>query len=114
MVNFDALIAALWIIPAVAIILMLALRRPHLAEYLNLLTSIAVFGLTLAILVAVPDKALVTGEQYILLTPLGAWVLFCVGLVYLLASIYAIGYMRLLPEEKPRLHKYYACRRVLP
>ncbi|WP_198926465.1 proton-conducting transporter membrane subunit [Acidithiobacillus thiooxidans] len=108
MVNFDALIAALWIIPAVAIILMLALRRPHLSEYLNLLTSIAVFGLTLAILVAVPDKALVTGEQYILLTPLGAWVLFCVGLVYLLASIYAIGYMRLLPEEKPRLHKYYA------
>ncbi len=108
MVNFAALIAALWIIPAVAIILMLTLRRPHLAEYLNLLTSIAVFGLTLAILVAVPDKALVTGEQYILLTPLGAWVLFCVGMVYLLASIYAIGYMRLLPEEKPRLHKYYA------
>lgn len=108
MVNFAALIAALWIIPGVAIIVMLALRRPRLAEYLNLLTSIAVFGLTLAILVAAPDKPLVTGARYILLTPLGAWVLFCVGLVYLLASIYAIGYMRLLPEEKPRLHKYYA------
>ncbi|MFA7495993.1 MAG: proton-conducting transporter membrane subunit [Acidithiobacillus sp.] len=108
MVNFNALIAALWIAPALAIVLMMAIRRPCWAEYLNLGTSVIVFGLTLTILVAVPDAGWVTGEQYILLTPLGAWVLFCVGLVYLLASIYAIGYMRLLPEENPRLHKFYA------
>ena len=106
--DFTALIAALWIIPAIAIVLIVAIHRPHWAEYLNLTSSVAVFGLTLAILVAAPGKALVTGAGYILLTPLGAWVLFCVGLVYLLASLYAIGYMRLLPEERPRLHKYYA------
>ena len=106
--SFTALIAALWIVPAVAIVLIMAVRHPHWAEYLNLASSLAVFGLTLAILVVAPDEALVTGAGYLLLTPLGAWVLFCVGLVYLLASLYAIGYMRLLPEEKPRLHKYYA------
>ncbi|MBU2762239.1 proton-conducting transporter transmembrane domain-containing protein [Acidithiobacillus caldus] len=108
MVSFVALIAALWIVPALAIITILALRRPRWAEFLNLGSAIIVFGLSLAILVAVPKNTWVGGAGYLLLTPLGAWVLFCVGVVYLLASIYAIGYMRLLPEEGPRLHKYYA------
>ncbi|MEY2341984.1 proton-conducting transporter membrane subunit [Acidithiobacillus sp. IBUN Pt1247-S3] len=106
--HFTALIAALWIVPALGIVAMLAIRRPRWAEFLNLANAIVVFGLTLTILVAAPDHAWVGGDQYLLLTPLGAWVLFCVGMVYLLASIYAIGYMRLLPEEAPRLHKYYA------
>ncbi|WP_308389491.1 proton-conducting transporter membrane subunit [Acidithiobacillus sp. AMEEHan] len=108
MANFDALIATLWIVPGVAIVAILAIRRPRWAEFLNLLSAIAVFALTLAILVLAPNRAWVGGAQYLLLTPLGAWVLFCVGVVYLLASIYAIGYMRLLPEEEPRLHTFYA------
>jgi hydrogenase-4 component F len=35
MIHFDALIAALWIVPAVAILLMLAIRRPCWAEYMS-------------------------------------------------------------------------------
>ncbi|MDD3759354.1 MAG: proton-conducting transporter membrane subunit [Acidithiobacillus sp.] len=108
MVDFNALIAALWIVPSLAIIAMLAIRRPSWGEFLNLASALVVFGLTLTILVAAPNNAVVSADQYILITPLGAWVLFCVGVVYLLASIYAIGYMRLLPEERPRLHKFYA------
>ena len=32
-------------------------------------------------------------------TGLGAWVILCTAIVYLLASIYAVGYMRLLDED---------------
>ena len=42
------------------------------------------------------------------LAPLGNWVELCVALVYLLASLYAVGYMRLLRKEQPRLPLFYA------
>jgi len=106
--RFTALIAALWIVPTVGILAILGIRRPRWAEFLNLLSACAVFGLTLAILVAAPRTAWVGARGFLLVTPLGAWVLFCVGVVYLLSSIYAVGYMRLLPEETPRLHRFYA------
>ena len=38
--------------------------------------------------------------------PLSAWVLLCTGIVYLLASIYAVGYMRMLGEQD-RLPRFY-------
>ena len=37
----------------------------------------------------------------------GAWVILCTAIVYLLASIYSIGYMRLLGEDE-RLWGFYA------
>ena len=37
---------------------------------------------------------------------MGAWVLLCTGIVYLLASIYAIGYMRMLDEHERLPHFY--------
>ena len=37
----------------------------------------------------------------------GAWVILCTAIVYLLASIYSIGYMRLLGEDD-RLWGFYA------
>ncbi len=37
----------------------------------------------------------------------GAWVILCTAIVYLLASIYAVGYMRLLGEDE-RLWGFYA------
>ncbi|EQD43179.1 NADH/Ubiquinone/plastoquinone (complex I), partial [mine drainage metagenome] len=44
---------------------------------------------------------------YIIVDPLGAWVLLSCSAVYLLASLYAIGYMRALGETR-RLHRFYA------
>ena len=34
--------------------------------------------------------------DYVIIDGLGAWVILCAAIVYLLASIYAVGYMRLL------------------
>ena len=38
---------------------------------------------------------------------MSAWVILCTSIVYFLASIYAVGYMRLLNEDK-RLCWFYA------
>ena len=38
----------------------------------------------------------------------GAWVTLCTAVVYLLASIYAVGYMRLLEGEGDKLWSFYA------
>ncbi|CUI93630.1 Hydrogenase-4 component B [Achromobacter xylosoxidans] len=46
-------------------------------------------------------------KGYVILDALGAWVLLCVGSVYLLGSIYAIGYMRTLSSQS-HLHRFYA------
>ena len=43
---------------------------------------------------------------YLIVDPLSAWVLLSVASVYLLASIYAIGYMR--PSGEERLYRFYA------
>ena len=44
---------------------------------------------------------------YLIVDALGGWVLLSVACVYLLASLYAIGYMRALGEDA-RLHRFYA------
>ncbi len=93
--------------PVLAIIGSLVARRPRVAEHLNLAASIVVA------LAALPLPFLSLGgphlywDGYVLLDPPGAWVLLCVAIVYLLSSIYAVGYMRLLDEE-PRLYVFYA------
>jgi hydrogenase-4 component F len=45
---------------------------------------------------------------YVLVDAFGAWTLVCTTLVYCLASIYAVGYMRLIAEHGERLSKFYA------
>jgi hydrogenase-4 component F len=44
---------------------------------------------------------------YVVVDSLGSWTLVCTGVVYLLSSIYAVGYMRLLHEEYARLPNFY-------
>ncbi|BBP04784.1 NADH dehydrogenase [Sulfuriferula plumbiphila] len=104
------LIALLWLTPALAIAGIALTRRPRWAEWLNLIAAGLVFAETLALLICsstLTTPAILLGHALIL-SPLGAWVLLCVGTVYLLASIYATGYMRMLPEEAPRLPLFYA------
>ncbi|MGH7094653.1 MAG: proton-conducting transporter membrane subunit, partial [Stellaceae bacterium] len=52
-------------------------------------------------------RELLFWDDYVLLDRTGAWVILCTAIVYFLASIYAIGYMRLLREER-RLYFFYA------
>jgi len=92
--------------PLVALAGVLLLRRPRIAEYLNLLASIAVFAaaVPLPFLVQTP---LFFWHDYLFMDAFGCWVALCTAVVYLLASIYAVGYMRLLNEDK-KLPGFYA------
>lgn len=91
--------------PALAALTALIARRARVAEFSNLIAAL------LSFLCAVALPFLVRGDQEFLggyagIAPISAWVLVCTGIVYLLASIYAVGYMRLL-DEAPRLPRFY-------
>lgn len=92
--------------PLVALVGVLLLRRPRIAEYLNLLASITVFAaaVPLPFLVQTP---LFFWHNYLFVDALGGWVALCTAVVYLLSSIYAVGYMRLLVQDK-HLPGFYA------
>ena len=47
----------------------------------------------------IDDEALLFWGDYIVIDRPPAWVILCTAIVYFLASIYAVGYMRLLGEE---------------
>jgi hydrogenase-4 component F len=101
------LILAMLIAPAATALICLVIHRPGIVEKLNLAASIVVFA------AAVPLTILSTGgpyrywSDYIVVDMPGAWVALCTSIVYLLASIYAVGYMRLLDEDA-RLWGFYA------
>ena len=83
------------------------IRSPRVAEYLNLAASAIVFLAVLRLLPIALDGPYTLLRGYLLVDPLGAWVLLSVAAVYLLASLYAIGYMRAL-HTPARLHRFYA------
>jgi hydrogenase-4 component F len=93
--------------PAIAAALCLIIRFRPFVEAVNLLASLVVFAtaIPLAILSAQGPTVLLAG--FVVVDMLGAWVLLCTAIVYLLASIYAVGYMRLLGEDA-RLWGFYA------
>ncbi|MDX8528232.1 proton-conducting transporter membrane subunit [Mesorhizobium sp. MSK_1335] len=94
--------------PAVAVAGSLAGRGARLAEALNLAASIVAFIAAVGLVaVAATGAPRTWWADYILLDVTGAWVILCAAVVYLLASIYAVGYMRLLGEEE-RLPRFYA------
>ncbi|HTV44578.1 MAG TPA: proton-conducting transporter membrane subunit [Stellaceae bacterium] len=101
-----ALIVALLGAPVVAILGCIVLRPAQVA-LLNLAASIVVFA------VAVPLTVLSSGapryywQHAIVLDAPGAWVVLCAAIVYLLSSIHAVGYMRLVGENS-RLPSFYA------
>lgn len=93
--------------PLLAVLLCLAVRRPRVCEAVNLLAAIVVFACALPLPFLIDGRTLYFGGGYVILDPLAAWVLLCTAIVYLLASIYSVGYMRLLREDA-RLYEYYA------
>jgi hydrogenase-4 component F len=93
--------------PAIAIAVILPLRRPRAAEKINLIASAVSLASIGALLLSAPRTPLAFWKGYVVIDSLGVWTVLCAAIVYFLASIYAIGYMRLMGEPE-RLHRFYA------
>jgi hydrogenase-4 component F len=102
-----ALALAIVLAPSAAIVLIVLTRKPNLAAWLNLLASIVALAAAAPIPFIVGTDLHVYWGSYVGIDALGAWVTLCSSVVYLLASIYAVGYMRLLGDEG-RLPVFYA------
>lgn len=107
MAMLACLTIALALAPALAILLILAVRRARVAEFLNLLASAVSLVSIVTILALNQDNTAVFWGGYVIIDGLGTWTILCAAIVYFLASIYAVGYMRLLNEEQ-RLPRFYA------
>jgi len=105
-VTAARLVAIILLAPLVAILGCLAIRRPRAAEFLNLAAAIVCFTAVLALLPRALKGPYTFWGDYLIVDPLGAWVLLSVATVYLLASLYAIGYMR--GAHETRLYAFYA------
>jgi hydrogenase-4 component F len=101
------LIAAILLAPLVAVVGCVVLRRRWPSEFLNLAAAIVVFAAVLRLLPLALGGPFTFLRGYLIVDPLGAWVLLSVASVYLLASIYAIGYMRHAGDER-RAYRFYA------
>ncbi len=101
------LLLALTFAPLAAVAGCLVIRHPRICEALNLIASAISFACALPLPFLVDEHALLYWGDYIILDRISAWVLLCSAIVYFLASIYAIGYMRLL-DDGHRLHRFYA------
>ena len=102
-----ALALAIVLAPSAAIVLIVLTRKPALAAWLNLLASIVALAAAVPIPFIVGTDLHVYWGSYVGIDALGAWVTLCSSVVYLLASIYAVGYMRMLDQQE-RLPVFYA------
>jgi len=102
-----ALLLAMLMAPAIAALACMVIRPARIAETLNLLSSIVVFVTAVPLTVLSAQGPHYYLEDYVVIDITGAWVILCTSIVYLLASIYSIGYMRLLGEEE-ELWSFYA------
>jgi hydrogenase-4 component F len=103
----DGLAVIVVVAPLAATILCLLLRRPRLCEALNLAAAAISLAAALPILFLIDGHAVVFSAGYVIVDRAAAWVTLCSAIVYFLASIYAIGYMRMLDEDD-RLFQFYA------
>ena len=74
-------------------------RSARLSEAFNLVASAVAFCCALPLPFLVGDHASLFWGDYIIVDRTTAWVVMCTAIVYFLASVYAVGYMRLLNEE---------------
>ncbi|MGC2524775.1 MAG: proton-conducting transporter membrane subunit [Stellaceae bacterium] len=102
-----ALLTALAAAPLAAALGCLVLRGPRLCEALNLAASATAFACAVPLPFLVDGRARLYWNDYVMVDRVAAWVVLCTAIVYFLASIYAVGYMRLLNEDR-RLFRFYA------
>jgi hydrogenase-4 component F len=102
-----SLISVILIAPLVAVATCLIFRNARVSEFMNVLAALAVLLGVLRLLPLALHGPYTFLHGYLIVDPLGAWVLLSVATVYFLASIYAIGYMRYDVDER-RLWRFYA------
>ena len=105
MVAFLTLLVVL--APAAAVAAIVLTGRPRAAEGLNLIASAISLLAILGVLVSRGERDFTFWGSYVVVDGLGTWSILCAAIVYFLASLYAIGYMRMLGEEE-RLPRFYA------
>ena len=101
------LVAIILLAPLAAVAGCQLIRSPRFAESLNLVAAALVFAAVLWLLPVALRGPYILLRGYLIVDALGAWVLMSCSAVYLLASLYAIGYMRA-RNEPQRLHRFYA------
>lgn len=101
------LLLSLTLAPLVALIGCLVVRRPRFCEALNVIASAISFVCALPLPFLVDGRAMLFWDDYVIIDRASAWIVLCTSIVYFLASIHAIGYMRLLKEDE-RLFRFYA------
>ena len=101
------LLLILFVAPLAAVVLSLGLRHSRIAEYATVAASITDLVVSVPLVMQTIHGPVFFWHRYIEIDTLGAWVILCISIVYALSSIYAVGYMRLLDEEK-RLPLFYA------
>ena len=106
MVATGILALLLALAPALAIVLILLIDQPRAAEALNLSQAPSRLRRSSRSWRSTARAATFWGG-YVLIDGLGTWTILCAAIVYFLASLYAVGYMRLLGEEA-RLARFYA------
>ncbi|MDE2463133.1 MAG: hypothetical protein KGO02_05405 [Alphaproteobacteria bacterium] len=95
------------IAPLLAALICAITRSARIAEFANFIASIIVLGASLPLpILAHRGMHLFLGD-YIVLDGLAGWVVLCTAVVYFLASFFAVGYMRMLDEDR-RLPSFYA------
>ena len=107
MTAIGFLTLTLTLAPATAIVLILLIRRSRASEGLNLAASAISLLSILGILTLARGNQTVFWGGYVVIDSIGGWTILCAAVVYFLASLYAIGYMRMLGEDD-RLHRFYA------
>lgn len=101
------LLLVMVIAPAAAAIGCILVRAPRVVEVFNLAAGVIVFAAAIPLTIISASGPFYYLGKYVIIDITGAWVILCTAIVYLLASIYSIGYMRLLGEDE-RLWAFYA------
>src|SRR5579884_2853471 len=101
------LLLALSIAPLAALIGCLFVHRPRFCETINLIAAAVSFACALPIPFLIDGHAILYWGDYVIIDRAAAWVVLCTSIVYFLASIYSVGYMRMLAEDE-RLYRFYA------
>jgi hydrogenase-4 component F len=102
------LLLVMMVAPTVAVIACFLWRAPAAVERFNLAASIVVFATAVPLTILSARGPYRYWHDYIIFDMPGSWVTLCTAVVYLLTSIYAVGYMRLLSDERENLWSFYA------
>jgi hydrogenase-4 component F len=105
--SVPGLAALILVAPAAAVILCALSRHAGLAAGINLIAALVSLVAALPLPFMAIDRPTTALGGYLVVDPLGSWVVLCGAVVYALASIYAVGYMRLLGEPR-RLPYFYS------